>query len=72
MDYGFARGEAVTMLKTTADNRKAWDRGPYTLGLSLAQFVVRTEFLVAKAAFQAQNPYTGVVETMDVGLPFTW
>jgi len=23
MDYGFARGEAVTMLKTTADNRKA-------------------------------------------------
>jgi len=77
MDYGFARGDVVIMLKTTADNQKAFmkctqDHDLYALGLSLVQFILRTEFSVAKGAFQAQNPRTGAMENMDVGLPFIW
>lgn len=77
MDYGFTRGDVVVTLKTTADNQEAFmkcarDHDLYRLGLSLAQFILRTEFSVAKGAFQSQNPRTGAVENMDVGLPFTW
>lgn len=76
MDYGFNRGDVVITLKTSADNQKAFmqcaqDRDLYTLGLSLAQFILRTEYSVVSAVFQTQNPRTGALETMDVGLPFS-
>jgi hypothetical protein len=77
MNYGFTRGDVVVTLKTTADNQEAFmkcarDRDLYCLGLSLAQFILRTEFSVAKGTFQSQNPRTGAMENMDIGLPFTW
>jgi hypothetical protein len=77
MNYGFTHCDVMITLKTTADNQKAFmqcaqDHDLYALGLSLAQFIVRTKFSVGKGAFQAQNPHTGAVASVDVGLPFMW
>lgn len=76
-DYGFARGDVITTLKTTDDLQKAFtkcvqDHNLYALGLSLAEFIVRTEFSVSKGGFQAPNPRTGALEITDMGLPFLW
>jgi hypothetical protein len=77
MDYGFARGDVIITLKTTDDLQKAFmkcaqDHNLYALGLSLAEFIVRTEFSVHKGGFQTPNPRTGALEIMDMGLPFVW
>jgi hypothetical protein len=75
MDYGLDRCDTILSLQTSADYQKAMlkcaqDHDLRTLGLSLAQFILRTEFSIAEGGFQSQCRRTGRLEMMDVGLPF--
>ncbi|KAH0581992.1 hypothetical protein H2248_011654 [Termitomyces sp. 'cryptogamus'] len=43
----------------------------YSLGLKLAEYILRTEFSIAEGVFQSQDPRSGKIEVGDLGLPFT-
>ena len=76
--YGPPRCETVLTLKTAALFQRAMmtcaqDHNLYALGLTLSQLILRTEFSISDGMFQAENPTTGQLEFVDVGLPFrTW
>ncbi|KAJ7698629.1 hypothetical protein B0H17DRAFT_1006605 [Mycena rosella] len=74
--YGFQQCEAYLTMKTASDFQSAMmncvsTRDLYSLGLSLASFILRTEFSVSEGAYQSPNSVTGQMESMDLGLPFT-
>ncbi|RDB27508.1 hypothetical protein Hypma_003895 [Hypsizygus marmoreus] len=75
--YGFPRCDTYLTLKTSRDYQNAMmtcaqDKNLYSLGLQLAEFILRTEFSISDGMFQTQDPRTGRFETMsDLGLPFT-
>lgn len=79
-DYGFEQSDMVIQLKVSVDYQNAFmqcmqDRDIYTLGLTLANIIPRTEFSVGKGAFQTEDTRTGVVETVQgsqLGLPFNY
>lgn len=75
--YGRERCDLKVIEKTTADNYNAYlrcarDHNLHALGVSVASFILRTEFSVAHGAFQVQNPQTGAWEMEDIGLPFVF
>ncbi|GLB39184.1 putative MYND finger [Lyophyllum shimeji] len=76
MDYGLPRCDTYLTLATTRDYQAAMmacaqDHDLRALGLKLAELILRTEFSIADGMFQAQDPRTGRLEVMDIGLPFT-
>src|ERR1700733_7444497 len=75
LDYGPTRCDTYLTLKTSQDFQQAviksaQDHDLYALGLKMAEFILRTEFSISDGYFQAENPVTGQLEIMDVGLPF--
>ena len=76
MDYGFDRCDSIITLQTTKDFQQALikctqDHDLRSLGHSLAQFILRTEFSITEGYFQTQCPRTGRMRIPDIGLPFT-
>ncbi|KAF8886495.1 hypothetical protein BD779DRAFT_1529952 [Infundibulicybe gibba] len=76
MDYGPMRCETYMTLRTTSEFQKAMmdcaqNRNLYVLGLKLAEFILRTEFSIADGEFRTEDPVTGKLVSMDLGLPFT-
>jgi hypothetical protein len=51
----------------------AQERNPdrYALGKKIAHGILQTEFAVVEGGFQSENPQTGQLEMMDLGLGFT-
>ncbi|KAF8986510.1 hypothetical protein BDQ17DRAFT_1393667 [Cyathus striatus] len=75
MDYGMGRSETFITLTTARDFQDAMfqvvkDHDLHGLGLKLAQFILRTEFSITDGTFQTEDPHTGKLSTMDLGLPF--
>jgi hypothetical protein len=75
LNYGPNRCETVLTLNTSSDFQKAMttcvrNRDLRALGLTLSQLILRTEFSIADGMWQAENPTTGRLEMVDVGLPF--
>ncbi|KAF7348541.1 Bin3-type SAM domain-containing protein [Mycena venus] len=73
--YGFEKCETMLTLKTANEFQRAMMNSVsthdlYTLGITLAGFILRTEFSISEGMFQGEDPVTGRRETMDVGLPF--
>ncbi|KAF9027198.1 hypothetical protein BDZ89DRAFT_1101933 [Hymenopellis radicata] len=74
-NYGLERCETTLTLKSSSNFQKAMmqcaqDHDLYKLGLTIADLIPRTEFSVAQGMFQSENPTTGEMETIDIGLPF--
>ncbi|KAJ6491308.1 hypothetical protein C8R47DRAFT_1214699 [Mycena vitilis] len=74
--YGFQRCDTYITVQMTSDYQGAMmncasTRDLYTLGLTLAEFITRTEFSISEGRFETENPVTGRREVMDLGLPFT-
>lgn len=75
MNYGIKICETTVTVQTSVEFTKAimacaQDHDLYRLGLTIADCILRTEFSVPQGMFQSQNPRTGEMETVDVGLPF--
>ncbi|KAG6907808.1 hypothetical protein DXG01_007290 [Tephrocybe rancida] len=75
MDYGLPRCDTFLTLSTSRDFQQAMmtcaqDHNVYSLGLKMAEYILRTEFSIADGMFQSQDPKTGKLEVMDIGLPF--
>lgn len=75
LTYGLMRCDTYLTLSTSRDFQQAiissaHNHDLYALGLKMAEFILRTEFSIPDGSFQAEDPITGKVETMDVGLPF--
>ncbi|KAF7334284.1 Bin3-type SAM domain-containing protein [Mycena sanguinolenta] len=73
--YGFERCETYVTLRTANEFQRAMmncvsSHDLYSLGLTLAGFILRTEFSISEGMFEAENPATGRREPLDVGLPF--
>jgi hypothetical protein len=76
LDYGFKRCDTVVALKTSYEYQEALikfakDHDYYTLGMTLVNLILRTEYSIADGFFQTKNPITGELEAADTGLPFT-
>ncbi|KAJ7054434.1 hypothetical protein C8F01DRAFT_1163333 [Mycena amicta] len=77
MAYGFNKCEIFIQTKTSGDFQKAMmgvlqTKDMYTLGKTLAEIILRTEFSIGDGAYEAEDPVTGRRETMhDLGLPFS-
>ncbi|KAF8217753.1 hypothetical protein K438DRAFT_1656655 [Mycena galopus ATCC 62051] len=74
--YGFEKCETYVTLKTTGEFQRVMmgvvsSHDLYSLGLTLAGFILRTEFSISEGRFEGEDPVTGKREVMDVGLPFT-
>ncbi|KAG5654548.1 hypothetical protein H0H81_000073 [Sphagnurus paluster] len=74
--YGPMKCDTFLTLSTSRDYQSAMmdcaqDRNMYALGLKLVELILRTEFSIAEGMFQTENPRTGRLEVMDIGLPFT-
>ena len=75
LEYGPMRCDTYLTLKTSQDFQQAMmksaqDHDLYALGLKMADFILRTEFSISDGYLQAENPVTGQLEIVDVGLPF--
>ena len=75
MDYGLPRCDAYLTIRSVGDYQNAMmdctrDCNLYTLGLKLAELILRNEFSIAEGGFQSPNPRTGKLELLDIGLPF--
>ncbi|TDL19576.1 hypothetical protein BD410DRAFT_751998 [Rickenella mellea] len=75
MMHGPERVDTYIILRGQTEYQKAMmrvaqDHDLANLGLTLTRLIVRTEYSVAEGMFQSQNPRTGKMETIDVGLPF--
>ncbi|KAI0340351.1 hypothetical protein BDW22DRAFT_414867 [Trametopsis cervina] len=75
MNFGPARCDTYIILKTGGDFQKAMqkcvqDHDLYALGNTLVELVLRTEFAITEGMYQSPNPTTGVMEVIDIGLPF--
>ncbi|KAF5383157.1 hypothetical protein D9615_004964 [Tricholomella constricta] len=75
MNYGLMKCDTYLTLSTSRDYQQAMmgcaqDHNMYSLGLKLAEIILRTEFSIADGMFQSQDPKTGRLEVMDIGLPF--
>ncbi|KAL0958057.1 hypothetical protein HGRIS_000235 [Hohenbuehelia grisea] len=57
-------------LNTKAFMKCGQDHDLYSLGITLANLIPTTEFSITQGGFQAEDPQTGRVEFMDIGLPF--
>ncbi|KAJ7698823.1 hypothetical protein B0H16DRAFT_1644584 [Mycena metata] len=73
--YGFEKCELTIIMKTSVDYQRAMiasvqSHDLYSLGLSLASFITRTEFSISDGMFETENPVTGRREILDSGLPF--
>ncbi|KAJ7931223.1 hypothetical protein B0H13DRAFT_2247669 [Mycena leptocephala] len=73
--YGFEKCETYVTLNTSRDFQRAMmncvSTGDlYSLGITLAGFILRTEFSISEGMFETVDPATGRREAMDVGLPF--
>ncbi|KAJ7728782.1 hypothetical protein B0H16DRAFT_1677160 [Mycena metata] len=73
--YGFEKCELTIIMKTSLDYQRAMiasvqSHDLYSLGLSLASFITRTEFSISDGMFETENPVTGRREILDSGLPF--
>ena len=76
MDYGLIQCNTYATLQATHDFQKAMmavvqDHDLLTLGRTLAELIVRTEFSIAKGSFEAEDPRTGKREAFNTSLPFT-
>ncbi|KAJ7089251.1 hypothetical protein B0H15DRAFT_840062 [Mycena belliarum] len=74
--YGFQQCESYLTMKTANDFQTAMmdcirTRDLYSLGILLAEFILRTEFSISEGYYETDNPGTGRRENMDLGLPFT-
>ncbi|THU83077.1 hypothetical protein K435DRAFT_734270, partial [Dendrothele bispora CBS 962.96] len=75
MDYGPTRCEVFVRTQTSRDfmsaiMQAAQDKDLFKLGLALYECVIRTEFSIPDGYFQGEDPRTGRVEKVDIGLPF--
>ncbi|KAJ6469483.1 hypothetical protein C8R45DRAFT_1017230 [Mycena sanguinolenta] len=73
--YGFEKCETYVTFKTSNEFQRAMmncvsSHDLYSLGLTLAGFILRTEFSISEGMFEGENPATGKREPLDVGLPF--
>ncbi|KAG6836737.1 hypothetical protein H0H93_004143 [Arthromyces matolae] len=67
LDYGFQRCDTFLTVLTTRDYQKAMvdcarDHNMYSLGLKLAEYILRTEFAIADGVFSTQDPKTGLMQ----------
>ncbi|EGO29215.1 hypothetical protein SERLADRAFT_359379 [Serpula lacrymans var. lacrymans S7.9] len=75
MNYGPDRCDISLTLYSYVDNQDAFmqyaqDQDLYALAKKLAGFITKNEFSITDGGFQTQNPHTGRMEEMDLGLPF--
>ncbi|KAL0578120.1 hypothetical protein V5O48_003863 [Marasmius crinis-equi] len=80
MEYGSARTEIYTTIRTSVDYQKAFmsmaqsrdtvDNRLYPLGLQLYELIMRTEFSIGEGYFETEDPATGRREVRDLGFPF--
>ncbi|KAJ7098295.1 hypothetical protein C8R44DRAFT_811280 [Mycena epipterygia] len=74
--YGFQACETYMTLKTSSEFQQAMmntiSTGDlYTLGITLAGFVLRTEFSISDGTFETRDRVTGRMGAESFGLPFT-
>ncbi|KAF9480920.1 hypothetical protein BDN70DRAFT_855949 [Pholiota conissans] len=75
MTYGPLRCETYLTLSCTSEFQKAMlecvrSRNLYALGLKQVDLLLKTEFALFDGGMQREDPRTGKLEIVDVGLPF--